>query len=469
MLTGKPRASCGAARAGLGSVILLALAVARPAVSQTASDMQKVLDRLDHLEAENRTLLDEIHALRSELEGARALQTTAAPSTPPAPSAPLPAPSAEERLDVQESRTAELAQTKVEASQKFPVSLTGMLLFNSFLNGKYGGGAQYPVTASQTAASASGATLRQTVLGLKFNGPDLPWGGKASGSLYMDFFAGSLSPGNNLLHIRVATLDLTWRNTTITLGQDKPVISPREPMSLAQVGVSPLTAAGNLWAWQPQARVEQRFSFGEDTGLRAQAGIYQTSENYSSALPQEYAATLARARPGYEGRFEFFHGNDRKRIEIAPGFHISNTHVAGMSVPSRIFSFDWLLKPAPLFEFSGAFFAGQDVAGLGALQGFTILPSGIAIPVHSHGEWGQLALFPSSRLSVHVYAGDQWNNSADLGSGSVTSNFVYAGNLIYKLAPNVLAAIEASQVRTQYLNSMLRLNNHYDLALAYLF
>jgi hypothetical protein len=304
---------------------------------------------------------------------------------------------------------------------------------------------------------------------LKFNGPDLPWNGKASGSLYMDFFAGSSVPNANLLRIRVATLDLNWKNTTITVGQDKPVISPREPMSLAQVGFSPLTAAGNLWLWEPQVRIEQRFSLGEQTGFRAQAGVYQTWETYSSVLPNYYAGTLERARPGYEGRLEFFHGNDRRRIEIAPGFHFSDTHVAGTSVPSRIASLDWLIRPAALIEFSGALFHGEDFAGLGALQGFNILPSGAAIPVHGQGEWGQIALFPLSRLSVHVYAGEQWNRATDLGPGSVTTNFVYAGNFIYKLAPNVLASIEASQARTQYLNSALHLNNHYDLALAYLF
>jgi hypothetical protein len=441
-------------------VSLLAFTLARPAAPQTSPDIQKVLDRLDKLEDENRILLNEIHALRNELESRQA---------PPPAGAAAPAP-VEERLDVEENRTAELAQSKVEASQKLPVSLTGMLLFNSFVNGKFGGGAEDPVVASQNAAAAaSGASLRQTVIGLKFNGPDLPWGGKASGSLYMDFFAGSLTPNNNLMRIRVATLDLGWKNTTITVGQDKPIISPREPMSLAQVGVSPLTGAGNLWLWEPQVRIEQRFSLGEETGLRAQAGVYQTSENYPSILSPEYAGTLERARPGYQGRFEFFHGNDKRRIEIAPGFHFSDTHVAGMSVPSRIASLDWLIKPAPLVEFTGALFRGEDVSGLGALQGFELLSSGAAIPVHSQGEWGQIALFPASRLSVHVYAGEQWNNSNDLGPGSVTTNFMYAGNFIYKLAPNVLAALEASQVRTQVIGSALRVNNHYDLALAYLF
>jgi hypothetical protein len=442
-------------------VSLLAVVLMRPAAAQSSPDIRKVLDRLDKLEDENRMLLDEIHALRSELEQSRA--------TPAGASAVVPAP-VDERLDVEENRIAEIAQSKVEASQKLPLSLTGMLLFNSFINGKYSGGAEDPTTAGQSVAAATnGASVRQTVLGLKFSGPDLPGGGKASGSLYMDFFGGTLTPGDNLLRIRVATLDLSWKHTTIALGQDKPIVSPREPMSLAQVGVSPLADAGNLWVWQPQARIEQRFSLGEETGFRAQAGVFQTAESYSSVLPVYYSGTLERARPGYEGRFEFFHGNDPRRIEIAPGFHLSDTHVVGMSVPSRIASLDWLIKPAAIVEFSGALFHGENFAGLGALQGFDILRGGVAIPVHSQGEWGQIALFPASRLSLHIYAGEQWNSAADLGPGSVTTNFVYAGNFVYKLAPNVLAAFEASQARTQYLDSALRLNNHYDLAIAYLF
>ncbi len=450
----------------LAAICLLVLASARPGLTQNAStqngvqqnapDIQKVLDRLAKLEEQNRQIVEEIHALRAEL------RATPPPATP--------SPDVNERLDVQESRTSELAQTRVEASQKFPVSLTGMLLFNAFANGKYSGANEYPTAATLVrGAATSGGSLRQTILGLKFSGPDLPGGGKVSGSLYMDFFAGSQAPFNNLLHIRVARLDLAWKNTTISVGQDKPIISPRDPTSLAQVGVSPLTAAGNLWDWQPQVRLEQRFALGENTGVLAQAGVYQTAESYPGAQPPVYAGTLEKARPGYEGRVEFFTGTGSRRLEIAPGFHFSTTHVDGASVPSQIVSLDWLARPVAMVEFTGEFFHGQNVAGLGARQGFDILPSGGVLPVHSQGEWGQVALFPAARLSFHIYAGEQADRASDLAAGSVSRNFVYAGNLIYKLAPNVLAALEVSQARTQYLGSLLRLNNHYDLALAYLF
>ena len=446
------------------AISVLAIGTAGHALPQTqqpiaSPDIQKVLDRLQQLEEQNRQIVEEIRALRSEL-----LEN----KTPNATDAP--APSLSERLDVQESRTAELAQSKVESSQRFPVSLTGMLLFNAFSNGRYSGTAENPTAAALNRGSASSsATLRQTVLGLKFTGPDLPGGGKASGSFYMDFFAGTASPFNNLLHIRIATIDLKWKNTTISLGQDKPIISPREPTSLAQVGVSPLTAAGNLWDWQPQARIEQRIPLGESAGFTAQGAVYQTSESYPGTLPAIYSGTLERARPGYEGRFEFFAGNGARRIEIAPGFHASTTHVAGASVDSRIVSLDWLARPFSKIEFTGEFFHGQNVSPLGARQGFNILASDAVIPVHSQGEWGQLSYFATSRLSFHAYAGEQSDRARDLAAGSVQRNFVYAGNFLYKLAPNVIAAFEASQARTQYLGSTMRMNSHYDLALAYLF
>jgi len=440
---------------------LLALAMPRPAAPQTSPDMQKIIERLDKLEQENHQLLDEIRELRTELTAA----TTSADPVNASAAAP-----AEERLAVQENRTAELEQSKIAASQRFPVSLTGMLLFNAFENGRSGGGSQFPETASLSQSPAvDGATVRQTILGLKFNGPDLPGGGKASGSLYMDFFGGTSAPNNYLFRIRTAALDLVWKNTTLMVGQDKPLISPREPSSFAQVGISPLTAAGNLWDWNPQIRIEQRFSFGEDSGLKAQAGVYETTESYSATLPAEYSGTLERSRPAWQGRFEFFHGNERRRIEVAPGFSLSATHVAGQSVQSKIASLDWLFRPFPLLEFSGEAFNGRDVAGLGALPGFNILESEAVVAVHSHGEWGQISLFPAPKLSLHFYAGEQYNRPGDIAPLSIQRNFIYAGNIMYKLAPNVLAALEAAQTRTEYLGSLLRLNDHYDLALAYLF
>ena len=426
------------------------------AAGQSSPDIQKILDRLDQLEKQNRELLSEIQELRSELK-------------PPASAAPTPG--VTERLDVQEARTAELAQAKVESSQKFPVSLTGMLLFNAFSNGKYGGGSEYPLNAALTPSAAdTAATFRQTILGLKFNGPDLPGGGKASGTFYMDFWGGTSSAGNNLFRVRTATIDLKWKDTTISVGQDKPIVAPRDPVSLAQVSFAPLSGAGNLWLWQPQARVEQRFSLADDAGVRVQAGVYETSESYPTNGAPAFTNTLEKARPSYQGRVEFFKGSEKRRFEIAPGVSLSTSHVAGTSVASHLATVDWLARPIAAVEFTGAFFHGDNAAGLGALrQGFTVLNNGSALPVHANGGWAQVAFIVTPRLSFHLFGGEESDRSAGFSAGNISRNLMYAGNIMYKLAPNIVAAFEAAQNRTDYVVSGSRLSNHYDLALCYLF
>jgi hypothetical protein len=285
----------------------------------------------------------------------------------------------------------------------------------------------------------------------------------------MDFFGGGIQPGNNLFRLRIATVDLAWKNTTLTIGQDKPIIAPREPTSLAEVGVSPLTGAGNLWQWQPQVRIEHRFALGEESEIRAQGGIFESYETANN-VPAPYTSTLGVWRPAYEGRIQYGYSHGLTRFEIAPGYHASSSRIAGQSVPSRAVSLDWLVRPLSRVEFTGALFTGRNLAGLGSLrQGFTILPSGTAIPVHSQGGWAQTTVDITSRLSLHIFGGLENDRASDLAGNGINRNIAYGGNLMWKLAPNVVAALEATQLRTKYLISGTRLNDHYDLALAYLF
>jgi hypothetical protein len=429
------------------------------AFSQTSDEFKQILDRLSRLEEQNRNLANEVHALREQL----AAPTAAAPAEPPVA----------ERLDVVENRVQEQAQTKVEASQRLPIKLTGTFLFNAFLNGHYSASAsgndQYPTVAQPIAGPGSaGATFRQSVIGLQFNGPT--WAGaKIGGAAYVDFFSGSSVSLNHIVRLRIATLDFAWKNTTLTFGQDKPIIAPREPNSLAQLGVSPLTGAGNLWLWQPQARIEQRFAFGESAGLNAQLGIFQTSEA-SNTVPAQYLATQARGRPGWEGRFNFWRDfGSHRRIEIAPGVHYSTSHVAGETVPSNIFSVDWLIAPFSKLDFSGAFFDGRNVSGLGSLrQGYSFFGEEI-VPIHATGGWAQISVPATARLTFNVYSGEEADRARDLIAGAIHRNLVTAGNIIYRFAPNVLGSVEISRTSTDYFMFGTRLNNHYDLALAYLF
>lgn len=424
----------------------------RPSGGGISTEMSQILERLDRLERENQSLRQEVRELRDEVAGLR------------------PQPRTEEKLAIQDERIREHEQVKVGTSQRFPLRITGMALFNLFGNGSLSGGRQNPLLASpQPGDREWGGTLRQSVLGLQYDGPTTVWGGKVHGNLSMDFFAGSGQSLGNTLRIRTGSIEVDWKSRSILVGQEKPLMAPRDPTSYAQVGVSPLSDAGNLWLWLPQVRFEQRLDFGRDSGLRAQLGFIQTSESYSP--PGRAGFTEEQRRPGLEGRFELWHRfDDSRRIEFAPGFHVSTSHVLGSSLPSNLVSLDWFANPWARIEFSGALFSGQNIGYFGAPHaGFTFLADGRVIPVHSRGGWAQLTFPVTSRLSFNLLGGDHDDRNADLLGGDAGNNRASGANVIYRLAPNVILSFEAMQVRTTYLSVGRRINNHYDLALAYLF
>lgn len=444
--------------------------------AQQPSEIQQILERLNRLEQENRALAAEVQQLKAALAAVQPAAAAAQPAetttvaAPPAENAAA-APTVEERLSIQQSRIEEQAQTKVESSQKFPLTLAGMALFNTFLNSRYNAGEEYP-TAAQLAPRTefASATLRQTTIGLVFHGPQTFLGGTVHGSVFMDFYTGGLN-FNSTFRLRTGTIDLDWKTRRIMVGIDKPIFNPRDPASLAQVGISPLTGAGNLWLWLPQARFEQDLKLSGSTGFQLVTGVVETHETppYNNAAA---ASTVAPNRPGIEGRYEFYHdlGEDR-RIELATGFHASMTHAAGLSIPSQVISFDWLLKPARRTEITGVFFTGQNVAnlGTGAINNGYYVYGREGNAITSRGGWSQLTVHATRRLDFHTFGGFQYYLSDEIGAGTATRNVQYGVNLFYHIAPNVIFGPEISQIRTLYRANGTRLLNHYDLALGYLF
>jgi hypothetical protein len=130
-------------------------------------------------------------------------------------------------------------------------------------------------------------------------------------------------------------------------------------------------------------------------------------------------------------------------------------------------------------QLTGYFYSGQNIAhfGTGGIrQGFWIASPGHLLPVHSRGGWAQLKLVATDRLSFHLLAGQHDDRDVDIRAGfsdstggGIGKNQAYGANLFYKLSPNVIVSFETLQTRTTYLLFGNRLNNHYDLAFAYLF
>ena len=285
----------------------------------------------------------------------------------------------------------------------------------------------------------------------------------------MDFAAGA---NNAAMRLRTGSIQIDWKDRNIMVGLEKPIFNPREPSSLAQLAVSPLTGAGNLWLWLPQARFEQDVHFRSSTGLRSQIGVVQTREAGPYPGDTTFTGTLESARPGFEGRFEFYHNlDDERRIEFASGFHVSRTHVAGLTVDSNIFSLDWQIIPWRRLEFTGAFYNGQNITPLGAgyQQGYGVYYHHRRPRCTAPAAGAQATLHVAPRLDFHLFSGQQDDRNSDLGAGRIGKNLLFGGNLYYHLAPNVILGLETTQLRTLYLGQGVRINNHYDLALAYFF
>ena len=324
--------------------------------------------RLERLEKDNEALTDELRALRKELAVCTRPRAGREPNTdqPPARSTTC----RDETQAVDRARIDELNQTKVESSQKFPIRITGMALFNAYLNGASTTAARIilrPPLWPQAIPPAAPRSLKPRsgccTMARRFSTAE-----KSAAPCTWISSAGSTDSIGHLLRIRTASVNLDWTNTSIMFGQDKPIISPRDPDSLAQVGFSPLTGAGNPWLWQPQIRMEQRFSLSNDNGLRVQAGVFQTT---NPSLTPTSASLINRRNSRCPARKAGLNCGDAGAKPAAwrspAEFTTTATTWLASRFPSNVYSVDWFFRPIRKIEFSGMFFHGRNVPVLGAL------------------------------------------------------------------------------------------------------
>ncbi len=448
-------------KAGLPLVALIAMGVLAAQTATPPATLEQVLERLSRLENENRALRDEVRVLRDEV----ATLKPGASAQPPPSTQEL-----DERLAIQERRTEEQSQTKVEAAQRFPVRLSGMLLLNAFHNGPRAGGADTPTTAARVAGRQTGGmTLRQSIVGMEYTGSTTFLGARARGSIFADFFEGN-TENNNFYPVRFRTggFHLDWASRTLSFVQEKPLFSPRDPDTFSFAGVSPLTSSGNLWRWQPQMRFEQRTASG-GVQMRAQVALVQTSEDSGFDFATNRLAN-ERRRPGLQGRFELAAGvAGERRIEVAPGFHLSESNISGSRYRSDLVSFDWLITPFSKLNWTGLAWSGQNIHHFGAFRQSFGLVNGVLRPVRSRGGWTQVSVPFTSKFSLNLYGGLHDDRNRDIAAAGIAVNRTQATNVMYRLAPHITLSVEAMKQRTTFRDIGNRSNNRYDLSIAYQF
>jgi hypothetical protein len=267
-------------------------------------------------------------------------------------------------------------QTKVESSSKYPLRVTGLILFNSFVNRGIVDNIDLPEAAlsnqnNTTTNGSAGATFRQTILGLQGSGPRIA-GARTSAHVDLDFFGGvaysSYATSAGTVRMRTASINLDWANDSIQLGMVAPLISPLSPTSYATIAEPGMAGAGNLWTWAPQLRFAhqiplqsgQRFQFEFGLWDPPTAG-YSTNELFRVASPGE-----ASKQPAYESRISFgtFAGEHPFQIGLS-GYYSRQSYPGNQSVDSWAGTADWRVPLKSHLEISGEAYRGRALGGLG--------------------------------------------------------------------------------------------------------
>ena len=204
--------------------------------SSHEQQLQKLQQRMDVLTQQLQQAQKEIDDLRKQIKAESHTQDGQA-----AASLQQAIDEVKEQQEVQQAEIAQQQETKVETSSKYPLTIHGLLLFNSFLNDGGVDSVDLPLVAIPVATGQSngnvGATLRQTILGLHAEGPHF-WHARTSADLDVDFFGGlsntDYTSNAGVLRFRTADLRLDWKNNSIFGGFDSPIFSHLSPTSYAR-------------------------------------------------------------------------------------------------------------------------------------------------------------------------------------------------------------------------------------------
>ena len=382
--------------------------------------------------------LAEIQQLRGQLES---LRTQTASAAQQAASTQLVAVTRSNDIEsIREEQAAMQAeikqhdQTKVETVSKYPVRISGLALFNAFSNAGVVDNVELPTLAlprfSGSSHGSAGATLRQTLLTIYGEGPDLA-GAHSTAEISADFFGGSSSniygytSTTGLMRMREARAALNWSHTTVEASYSGPFISPLSPTSFSTVAQPALSGSGNLWTWSPQFRVEQRVPLSSNHAFAVEGGfLFPQSPGYTAI--QLDSPVQASRRPGYEGRVSYRANDDPNTNEHSLSFGVgayssSQFYRSNIQIHSWAVTGDWRV-PIKWFELSGELYRGRALGGLGGgvykdtLTGNdAITGAPITRGVDAAGGWAQLKvnLRPALELNAMFGLDDAFSSNFD--------------------------------------------------------
>lgn len=339
------------------------------------------------------------------------------------------------------------AQDEPSRRPAWEVSVHGVALMNAFYNDNKVNNSDLPLTASPADPPGSlpmqslGAAVRQTrIIGMA----DLAGfaGGMLHTELDLDFFGGQLGNGRTspLLRIRRVIGEMQWRRTNLLIGEEAPLVSDVNPVSLATLGFPGYSGAGNLWLWIPQIRASYDLTDGEGIRWGVQGALLapSTEEPQTTYFTSPNRAERS-GRPMVEGRVRARWGETG---EIGVGGHAAWFATAGDSLLlSRGVMVSGVVPLGRVFELRGEWFTGTGLADLGG-GGIGQGLDGDGAPLQSTGGWAQLNAMAGPHWEVGVSYGqdDPDGTAADEANTAFRDkNASYAARVQWRLTPAVVA------------------------------
>lgn len=467
------------------AVILGAQTTSQASLSQQIQKLTESMARTQAQVEQSQRQLDEMRRELTALQRQLA-QSGSTAATPPSPasassssitqSSSAAIEDLRERQAMQESQIATHEQTKVESESKYPVKITGLLLLNGFVNTNAVDMAATP-TVALPGAGSTGASVRQTLLGLDARGPHL-FGARSYANLRVDFdgspqsnstnFFGYYNSNTTLLRLRTARAALQWENTEAYFSLDRPIFSPDMPTSLTAVAVPALAWSGNLWTWNPQVGVTQDIGIAGSRDVRLQAALIDVGDApLSPVIPASGnmtgipPSTAEQSRwPGVEARAALLGSkmNDDSNHFGVGGYFSPHDTTLGHNFDAWAATLDGhLLLPAHL-QLTGSLYRGLALGGLGggAFKDFAYRldpDSGRYYfrALDDVGGWAQLKEKLNEQIELNeafglddVFAGELRSYVVPGGTmyQNLARNRTYTGNAIYSPRAYLLFSIE---------------------------
>lgn len=478
----------------LRSILVIVCVASIGAVAQDAPNAAEELARLRNQLQQTRADLAESRRQIEELrEGLAELRAQVQAKTPPAVEPPAAEPTtaaADQDVTFLAAKVAELHQDKVESSSKYPVKLSGLILFNAYRNSGSLDTQDLPNLAFPNtpgfADGSLGATLRQTLLGIEATGPKV-FGARSSANVEIDFAGGSPTTSygitSGLLRLRTAGVHLDWKTTSLHIAQDTPFFSPLSPTSYASVLEPAMSWSGNLWVWTPQIELERRFALREHSLLVLQGGILDplTEEvpPFQGRVPTAGEATRI---PAAAGRIAI----DRSTASFLPftvgfaGYRARQRYPTFNQIDSWTVNTDLKMPLGKHAELSGEWYDGQAVGGLGGGIWTSVVypqadpPYPDIHPLRSTGGWLQLKVRPVTHFETNAAFGQDENFGSSLRffpmpwAGpeflAFKKNRTELLNLIYEPNASLLFAIEYRHLYTAPALGLGASGDHLNLA-----